>query len=129
MEFKVNKIRLLLDKEKLDKENASLKKNAKINEEDYKTCKLFLKSFAKEIKDVQDKSKKLKLENIALRTKTSTLKNDKEVNDESGNSHEEYGNQLRKVTCYDSCTDIKYITRKGLLYFHSSIILYLVLIF
>ena len=51
---------------KLDKENASLKETNKTNQENYNTSTMFLKTFQKDIKDWEDKSRKLTLRNKTL---------------------------------------------------------------
>ena len=76
---KEKRVSMLIIIKTLDKENTSLKKTNKRNQQTLKTTKLFFKGFQTENKKWQEKIQKLKLEHITLLAETRNVNNDKEV--------------------------------------------------
>ena len=107
---------------KLDKENTSLKKTNKSNQEHLQTCKLFLRSFEKERKDCEVKSKKIELENNTLLAELRKLNDNEEEGNVSEDSQLEHGNNIEKSSSNDSDSNMESSVNEGLLsfllYFH-----------
>ena len=70
---KEKRISMLKIIKKLDKENTSLKKTNKRNQQTLKTSRLFLKGFQTDKKKWQENIQKLKLENISLLAKKKKI--------------------------------------------------------
>ena len=102
---------------KIDKENTSLKKTNKSNQEHLQTCKLFLKSFEKERKDCEVKSKKLEIENNTLLAELKQLNYNEQVGDVSEDSQLEHGNNIGKSYSNGSGSNIESTVNEGLLSF------------
>ena len=109
---KEKRITMLNIIKKLDKENASRKEINKTYQENYNTCKTFLKIFQKYEKDWQEKIQKLNLKNKTLNAETGKLNDEVDLNNKSENSLVECGKQIEKNVCGDTgiegCTNIEY---------------------
>ena len=103
---------------KLDKENTSLQETNKSNHENLKTCELFLKSFQKDKKEWQEKSKQIELRNNTLLVEIRKINNNKEVTNVSEDSQLECENKIEKVSSKDSSgSTIETLVNEGLLNF------------
>ena len=97
---------------KLDKENASLKETYKNTCKGYSSCKMFLRGFQKEIKNLHEKINQLKLTKDEFITEIRRLINEKEevVDEENSEVNE---NELDVNTCEDAINNIEAIISKG----------------
>ena len=96
---------------KLDKENTSLKKTYKNNFKSFSSCKVFLRGFKKEIKNLHEKVSKLKLTKDELIAEIRRLFNEKEeiIEDEKSDLNDNDVN-----ICEDAINNIEAIISKGL---------------
>ena len=98
---------------KLDIENTSLKETYKNNFKSYSSCKVFLRGFQKEIKNLPEKINQLKLTNDELIAELRRSINEKEetIEEEKLEVNE---NELDATTCEDAINNIEAIFKKGL---------------
>ena len=101
---------------KLDKENTNLKETYKISCKGYSSCKVFLRGFQKEIKNLFEKINELKLTKAGLVAEIRRLINEKEeiIEEEKLEVNE---NELDVNTCEDAINNIEAIISKGLFIF------------
>ena len=97
----------------LDKENISLKETYKNYRKSYSSCKVFLRGFQKEIKNLHEKINKLKLTKKGLIAEIRRLFNEKEENIEEEKSKVNE-NEIDVNTCVDAIINIEAIVSKGL---------------
>ena len=98
---------------RLDKENISLKETYKNNCKSYSLCKVFLRGFEKEIKNLHEKISELKLTKDGLIAEIRRLFKEKEENIEKEIS-EVNENEIDVNTCVDAIINIEAIISKGL---------------
>ena len=93
---------------KLDQENTSLKETNTSYQENFKTANVFLKSFEKENKDLQEKSKELKLSNNTLLADLRKFGEDEEnvtvCENMSNGSEEKFEHNFCNKNCLSSTT-------------------------
>ena len=114
---KEKRITMLKIIKKLDKENTSLKETKKSNQENFQTCKLFLKSFQKGRKDWQEKCKILELKNNSLLDELRKLDNSEEVSNVFEDSQLEHGNIIEKSSSDVNLSNMESSVNEGLLRF------------
>ena len=102
---KEKRITLLNIIKRLDKENTNLKEINKTNQDNLKTCKLFIKGFEKDKRDWQERNQALQTENSTLIAELEKLN----INTEFKIIPEELF-----YSCNDSCTNVEAILCKGL---------------
>ena len=96
---------------KLDKENISLKETYKYNCKSYRSCKVFLKGFQKEIKNLNEAVRELELTKDGLIAEIRRLFNEKKeiIEEEKSEINDNDVN-----TCEDAINNIEAIISKGL---------------
>ena len=108
-EKKITMIKII---KKLDKENISLKETYKNNCKSYSSCKVFLRGYKKEIKNLHHKISELKLTKDQLIAETKKLFNEKEENTKGKKSEvNEY--EIDVNTCEYAISNIEAIISKG----------------
>ena len=118
------KIILLKVIKKLDKDNTSLKEAKKKYEDNLKTAKVFLNSFKKHCKDLQEKTKSLKLKNSNLLAEVLKMNDDKKNNNISPkkNVYTLSEKKIKAESSNDSFSNIETSSSKGSLYLNSFIL-------
>ena len=101
---------------KLDKENTSLKETYKNSCKSYRSCKVFLRGFKKEINYFHEKIRKLKITKNRLIAEIKRLYNEKKEIIEEKNS-EINKNEIDVSTCEYAIHNIEAILSKGLFIF------------
>ena len=98
---------------KLDKENISLKETYKNNCKSFSLCKVFLRGFEKEIKNLHEKIIELKLTKYGLIAELRRLFKEKEdyIEEEKLEVNE---NEIDVNICEDAFDNIEAIISKGL---------------
>ena len=126
VEYEANK-RMTMVKiiKKLDKENTRLKETYKTNFKGYRLCKVLLRGFQKEIKNLHEKISKLKLTKGGLIAEIRILFNEKEETIEEEKS-EVKENEIDVNTCEDAINNIEAVISKGLFicYYFNNLIVY-----
>ena len=102
---------------KLDEENTSLKEAYKNSQESFRTCKLFLKGFQEEIKDLPEKSNKLQQLNILLMAKIRRLFHEKEAMNEDEESKAVKDEEIDVKTGENAINYIEAIISRGFYFF------------
>ena len=97
---------------KLDKENTRLKETYKTNCKGYSLCKVFLRGFQKEIKNLNEKISKLNLTKGGLKRKRRLLNEKEETIEEQKLEVKE--NKIDVNTCEDAINNIEAVISKGL---------------
>ena len=113
VEYEANK-RMTMVKiiKKLDKENTRLKETYKTNCKGYSLCKVFLRGFKKEIKNFNEKIRKLNLTKGGLKRKRRLLNENEETIEEQKLEVKE--NEIDVNTCEDAINNIEAVISKGL---------------